>query len=155
MRRLTLALVLAVAATVAAAGCAAHTMTLPANFVPFDKPGAGPYIVRGVSADGVVAGLRTQENRKEATLDFWAEAVKNELVEGRGYKFQAAEDIRAAGGQAGRLLSFTSESSGVDFTYLVALYVLPDTIILAEAGGKTDALKPKLADIKKALATVK
>jgi len=152
MRQVTLVVALA---AVAAVGCTAHTMTLPANFVPFDKPGGGMYFARGVSADGVVVGLRSEQNRKEGTIDFWAEAVRNQLTEGKGYRFQGGEDVACASGQRGRLLTFTADESGVNFTYLIALFVQPQAVLIAEAGGKTEALKAKTDEIKKAFASIK
>jgi hypothetical protein len=139
----------------ALAGCAAHTLTMPPNFVPFDKPGAQGYYARAVSADGVVVALRSQPNPKGATLDFWSEAARNELVEGRGYRFEAAHPVKSEGGATGSILAFTTETQGVKFTYWLALFVQGDLILIAEAGGKTEALVAKADQIQKAFLTVK
>ena len=154
MRRTTLAVIgLGVAAL---AGCQPHSLRVPADFVPVDREGWDPYDVRAVSADGCAVGLKSEPNPKKATLEFWSEAVTNELTEGQGYRLVGkAEPVTSETGVAGRLLTFTIETSGVPFTYLVALFVQPDVILIAQAGGKTEALKPKLDAIRKALLSAK
>jgi len=139
----------------ALAGCAPHTMRVPPDFVPFDKEDFGTHHLRAISADGVVVGLKSEMNLKEATLDFWAQALTNELVESKGYRHEKTDDVTSETGTPGKFLTFTTETRGVAFTYVVALFVQPEVILIAEAGGKTDALKPKLDAVRKALLSAK
>ena len=76
-------------------GCAPHTMRLPPDFVPFDKEEFGTHHLRAVSADGVVLGLKSEMNLKEATLDFWADGLKNELAESRRRREDMVEFLAA------------------------------------------------------------
>lgn len=136
------------------AGCA-HTMTLPATFVPVGSEDLGDYCVRGISADGVVVALKTQTNPKEGTLDFWVNAATNQLTGGAGYKLDKSEGLASETGTPGKLLTFSTQLEGAPFTYLLAIFVQGGTILVGEAGGKTDAVTPKLEEIRKAFATAK
>lgn len=149
MKNLTIALALIV--MVASAGCQ-RTMDIPTDFVPAYS---GAHPVWAVSADGVVVALRKPyENPKNGTLEFWAKAAKNELTD-RGYKLASDEEIISESGLAGRLLSFSAEKKGVAFSYLLAVYVHRGEVLIAEAGGKAEAVKPKTEDIKNALFSVR
>jgi len=135
-------------------GCAG-TMTLPANFVPVEKDQLGPYLVRGISADGVVIALRCETNPKEGTLDFWVNAVTNQLAGAAGYKLEKSDALTSDAGVPGKLLTFSAQIEGAPFTYLAAVFVKGSTILVAEAGGKTDAVAPKMEEIRKAFLTAK
>ena len=110
---------------------------------------------RAVSADGVAVGLRTVENPKDGTLAFWSQAIEGEMTGARGYKLEKAEDIAAAGGAPGRLLTFTAQRSGADFTYLLAVYVSGRQVLIAEAGGRSERVAEKIEPIRKSLLSVR
>jgi hypothetical protein len=151
MRSVTIMTVLYGAALLA--GCA-HSMELPPMFVEVDKADLGGYEFRGISPDGVVLGLQMRDNAKHGTLQFWSEAIKNELTN-RGYKHVRSESITSTSGRQGELLSFSTEKSGQKFTYLLAVCVGSRDILMAEAGGKTESVEPRLPDIKKSLLSAK
>jgi hypothetical protein len=153
MRRIALILVLA--GVVNMAGCMMRTLTLPNNFIRVDKAWQGDFALRGVSADGVVVGLRSEVNPEGGTLDFWTEAIGDQMTKGRGYKATGSEAVTSAGGTGGRLLSFSEERQGVVYTYLVAVYVQGPDILVAEAGGKAEAVAAHQDEIHKALLSVR
>jgi len=130
-------------------------MTLPGEFVSVDEADRGLYEIRAVSADGVVLALRRQDNRAGGTLAFWTRAVTDEMVAGRGYALSADDAVTAADGRNGRTLTFTTKRRGVDYTYLLTLFAGRRTILITEAGGKADAVKAHLDEIKKAMLTAK
>ena len=140
--------------TVACIGCM-HTMNLPPNFVPVNKADMGDYAVRGVSVDGVVVALRSETNPERGTLDFWSQAITNQMTVSQGYKLDSSDDVASASGAPGRLLTFSTEKQGTAFAYLLAVFVQGNDILLAEAGGKADAVQPRLADIRKSLLSAK
>ena len=153
MKRILTATILAVLA--AAAGCG-PTMDLPDGFVRAHKPGLFGYALRGVSADGVVAGVRdSYENPANGTLSFWATAIRNELIRSRGYVPVADEAVKSDTGVCGRLMTFGAERSGAAFTYVVAVYVTGRQVHVAEAGGRAEAVGPKTASLKTALLSVR
>ena len=137
------------------AGCG-PTMDLPADFVRAHRLGVGGYRVRGVSADGVVAGVRdSYENPANGTLSFWSAAIRNELICSRGYVPVADEAVCSDAGRNGRLMTFQANRSGAEFTYLVAVYVTDRRVYVAEAGGRSETVKPRMANIRKALLSVR
>ncbi len=149
MKNLTIAFVLIV--IVASAGCG-RMMDIPTDFVPADS---WAHPVWAVSADGVVVAMRRPyKNPKNGTAEFWAEAIKNELAE-RGYKLVSSKKIVSDAGAPGHLLTFSSEQQGAEFTYMLAVYVDKDEVLVAEAGGKADATKAKTDALTKALLSVR
>ncbi|MFP4054070.1 MAG: hypothetical protein ACLFV7_09425 [Phycisphaerae bacterium] len=136
-------------------GCLpAGRMDIPKDFVHVEESQRPPYEVRGISADGVVVGLRTRENLKKGTLAFWREAVGSELV-ARGYQLQKEQDITSAGGHEGTLMTFTTRSRGATFRYLLAMYVTDSRVLLAEAGGKDDVVGKHAEAIVESLRSVR
>lgn len=129
-------------------------MQMPPGFVEVDRP-YGPFTQRAVSADGIVIALRSETNPKDATLDFWITAVRDELVIRRGYTVAKEEPAEAASGDNGKLLTCTVNRSGAEFTYLVAVYVMGGQVVVAEAGGKSETVVHRLPDIRKALTSVR
>ena len=144
-------LILAVAAM---AGCT-RTMALPPDFVKVEGSGFGSCAVRGISADGVMVALRSERGPAGGTLGFWTEAITHQVVGGLGYKAAGDEAVESAAGVPGRVLTFTAEKQGVAFTYVVAVFVQGGDLLVAEAGGRTDAVGPKRAGIRRALLTVR
>jgi len=136
------------------AGCAA-AMELPGSFVEVGEADRGMYDLRAVSADGAVLAVRRQDNPQKGTLEFWTEAVKNELTTGPGYKLLKTEPVTSTSGVPGRMLTFAAEKRGVDYTYLVGLYVGSSGILIAEGGGKAEGVNSRLDEIKKAMLTVR
>jgi len=136
--------------TLGPCGCG-RSRGLPARV---DEPG-GLHQMRAVSADGVVLALRSHDNPRQGTLEFWSEAVKNELVGFRGYKLAGKEAIQSQAGRPGKLLSFATEQKGTMFTYMLAVFVPGRQVLIAEAGGKAQAVQPKAEALKKAMLSVK
>jgi hypothetical protein len=130
-------------------------MQMPSGFVEVEKHNLGRYTQRAVSADGIVIALRSETNPKDATLDFWITAIRDELVNRRGYVLAKTEPAEAAGGAKGSLLTFTANRSGVEFTYLAGVYVMGGQVLVAETGGKSETVAPRLGDIRKAMASLR
>ena len=152
MKRATI--ITTVLAATGLVGCRA-TMDLPASFVDAGEENRGIYDLRAVSADGAVIATRRQENPQKGTLEFWAEAMKNEMTTARGYALTTSEPITFAGGAPGRLLAFAATRRGVRYTYLLAVYKKCRDILIAEAGGKSDVMAARAEEIRKALLTVR
>lgn len=152
--RIAMTLTLAAAALLALPGCLPGGMTLPEHFVAVDKTELGDYAVRGISADGVVVGLRVQDNMTNGTLEFWAKAIQNEMT-GRGYQLDKIEEVASAAGKSGRLMTFSVRSRGAPFTYYQALYVVGSRVLVAEAGGKTEAIESRKKDIRASILSVR
>jgi hypothetical protein len=128
-------------------------MTLPAGFVQLGDDGRDGYLVRGISADKAVVALEQHPNPKNGTLDFWVQAMKDEMKTGRGYELCGEENITSQSGAAGHMMTFKQESQ--DMRYVVCVYVDWQTVLVAQAGGKTAAIEPKMSEIKKAMLSVR
>lgn len=139
---------IAILGSALASGC--HNMDTPANFVSVDRSDLGDYKIKTISADGVVVGLKTRPNPKNGTLEFWSEAISNELI-GRGYKLIKSEDVTNSAGTPGKLMEFQTFDRGTTFGYLLAVYVTDMDVLLAEAGGKDQSLKKRSEAIRKSI----
>ena len=138
------------------AGCVGEVrMDLPESFVPVGQSERGLYDMRAVSADGDVLATRKISTDGKGTIEFWSKAVTNQLAEQRGYKLLKTEAVKSAGGAAGTLLTFSARRSGTPFTYMVALFIKGDSILVAEAGGKAENIKAQSAQVRKALLSVR
>jgi hypothetical protein len=148
-------LIVTALACLAVCGCEPK-MKMPVGFVEVPSNQLGIYKQRAVSADGVVIALREEDNHKGANLDFWATAVRNELVERRGYRLVKDEPLSRSGDVApdGRLFTFAAKRAGVEFTYLTAVYVAGGRVTIAEAGGKAETVSPMLEAIRKSLSSL-
>jgi hypothetical protein len=131
------------------AGCS-HTMALPPGFVQLGSCDArGDYLVRGISADKAVVALEQHPNPKNGTLEFWVHAMKDEMKTGRGYELSNEENVTSQSGQTGHMMTFKQESQ--DMRYVVCVYVDWQTVLVAQAGGKTAAIEPRMNDIRQAM----
>ncbi len=130
------------------------TMDMPKDFIQVEKEDLGDYVMRNVSADGVVVALRTMPNMENGTLAFWSKAMINELT-GRGYNLVSNEEVKSTSGLPGSLLTFSTSSRGSEFAYVLGLYVKNDTVIVAEAGGKASNVKEVEQEIRKSLLSVR
>ena len=131
------------------AGC--HTLTPPPDFMPVERGDLGEYDQRVVSADGVVIGLRSQATASPGTLEFWSQAVANELTTNKGYQLAGAEDTLSVNGQKCKFMTFHYSLRGNSMTYLLAIYVDGRGVLLAEAGGKADLVQKQLPAIRQSL----
>jgi len=142
------------AAAFALVGCLGE-MNLPKDFVAAEKADLGDYHVRGISADGVAVGLRSEDNQAGGTVDFWAKAIANELTTARGYTLDGTETVTTRSGLAGKIMTFSAWRSGTAFTYVIGVFVKDGKVLVAEAGGKADAVKEHSKALRDALLSVR
>ena len=77
----------------AAIGC----VNLPDGFVRVDP---GDFEWRATSAGGVTAGLRCRPCPKEGSAEFWVQAVRKELEQGRAYTLEYIYGVEGRWGVA-------------------------------------------------------
>lgn len=137
-------------------GCVPEVrMDLPHDFVPLKEDDRGGYDVRGVSADGVVLAARGADNAQGGSLAFWTEAVRNELTASRGYTFESTEPIVSRAGTPGTLTTFSTRYGGAPARYIAAVFVRGEGLLVAEAGGKAEAVAGREAVIREAIRSVR
>jgi len=127
----------------------------PHDFVSLDDSvthGRG-YALRATSADGVVMGVRTLDNDRHGSTDFWVEAIRNRLRRDQGYALVSESDVRAATGEAGHQLRFGHDDGGHPYTYWVTVFVTHDRIYVVEAGGRRDRFEPATGAVETSIGT--
>lgn len=150
--RRRLVMVVAMCLCAVSGGCI-HGMETPGNLVNVEQYGDG-FVARAISADGVVVGLRQQVNPDNGTLDFWAQAIENEMQAAKGYRLVKKENVTSSAGRPGRWMEFTVQQPGGTFRYINVVYVAQKAVLIAEAGGKDAAVESHMADIRKAMLSV-
>lgn len=147
MKRNLLALCVAVAGSLAAAGCGR-------SFVPATPPGFvdlgdtypdGEY--RATTADGAVLGVRAFANEPRGELAFWARALENRMRENGGYALLKKQSITSRGGLVGTELQFGHDEGSTPHLYRVALFVTDRKIFVLEAGGAKAEMDRQAAQI--------
>lgn len=141
MNRLMMLLV--VLGAVALSACGPHTsFTLPPEFVAMtdDAIEWEPYDWKAVNADGAVVVLRERDNDEEGSLDFWAAALKREIVATHGYELLEEGPFEARN-MKGQLFDFKVDRSGVPYRYTVVIFVVDDQIVTVETATREDELE--------------
>jgi len=137
-------------------GCGAgFTVDAPRDFVSLDDRATHSrgYALRATSADGVVMGVRTLENDRHGSSDFWVEAIRNRLRRDRGYALTSEADVVAASGQTGHQMRFGHDDGGRPFVYWVTVFVTNDRIFVVEAGGRRDRFEPATGQVESAVSS--
>lgn len=132
-----------------AAGCS--RLDIPSGFVAVPAADRGAYQERLISADGVVIGLRTQNNLQNGDLEFWTLAIQNHFSKNMGYASIKAEDIQSPAGRPGRVIEFSSSQSGGMFIYQVGLFVSQYRVTIVEAGGRKEEFDRRRDDVLKSI----
>lgn len=114
---------------------------IPAGFAPY----AENNIIRAVSSDGVMYRIRREKNEPFAELAFWKEALKKRMVDA-GYSFMKDEDIDI-GKRPGYLLELAAPLGTQDYTYLIALCLKDDQLVIVEAAGEMTIFKTRRQEI--------
>jgi len=120
----------ALVAAFALAGCCSLKAAAPEGFAAFR--GGCPF--RAVSPDGIVYRVRREANDPVATLEFWSEALARRMTEA-GYVLQSTAEVRA-GNVTGALFDLVAPVGAEDQTYLIALFVRGDDLVIVEAAGE-------------------
>jgi len=130
MNRIAATTLIAIAFSVVAAACDA--ITPPPGFARLDSN--DDYSWRATSAEGVVLGVRKENNDPKGNLDFWASAVRYEL-ERKGYERIDTDPIRSLDGVDGRRLRYRTTRGGRPFVMWATVFVTDSRVVIVEAGG--------------------
>jgi hypothetical protein len=119
-------------------GCTTHEIvSAPAGFARYSDSQE----FKAVSPEGIVFRVRHEENKPYADLSFWKEALKKRMLDA-GYIFLREASI-TADGQQGYLLELTAPFGEKDYTYLTAIFVRSNKIVIAEAAGEVTDLSAR------------
>lgn len=142
-----LALLLAV---LALAACTATPKTdVPEGYVTL--PTRGNEVLAVVAPTGNRMVVKRHTNPPEGTLEFWRDAIRNELVDGRGYELTESQGVAgSSGAPAWEMLCSVTRPEGA-YLYLVTIRIDRGEVIVAEAGGQETAIRPDLPGLRKAM----
>jgi len=141
---------LAIAAALALAACTGTPRSdVPDGWVTV--PPRGNEVLSAVAPSGNRMVVKRHANPPEGTLAFWRDAVRNELVDGRGYEVLESEGVAGAGGGSAWEMLFRVGRPEGDYLYLVTIRVERGSVVVAEAGGPEEALRPDLDGLRKAM----
>ncbi|MCU0727585.1 MAG: hypothetical protein MUE73_17645 [Planctomycetes bacterium] len=122
---------------------------VPAGYVTVRTTGDTP--LSAVSSDGNRLIVRSHENPPEGMLEFWREAVQNELVAGRGYELPESSTITGPADRPAWEFLFRVDRAEGPYLYLVTVRVEGRTVVTAEAGGAEASLREDLPELRRAL----
>lgn len=141
-----------------AVACAAP-MTLPKEFVELKDPGDG---YRAVTSDDGRLRLRDLDDPTEGGVEFWADTLRLDLVQQRGYEQVDAGEVKNREGATGRWFQFAANVQGERVGYLVAVWVVdpwwptsPKFLRVVEFAARDEVFRARLEAVRAALATVR
>ncbi len=149
--RFTLAFLLASVSVLAGCDPQPGKLEIPDSFVALSASQSWPYETRAVSADGVVVALRQEANPKSGTLAFWTQAITDKMTRDKGYTLAGSEAFTSRTGRTGRKLHLTRTIRGMEFIYLMAIYVEGQTVRIVEAGGRAEHVQPQMQELEETL----
>jgi hypothetical protein len=123
--------------------------TAPQGFADYDDW----FGFRAVSPEGVVYRVRAEDNDPKAELSFWREALKKRMLDA-GYTFISDGDIKA-NGRAGYLLELAAPQGPMDYSYLVALFVDGDKLVVAEVAGEVTKVRGRRQELVSAISAIR
>lgn len=118
-----LAAVACAALALVGAGCKLHA-ELPPGFLRLD---AGGGELKATTPDGARLWVREFDDDDEGSLEFWADAVADDLVRNRGYVPAGTDTIHDGSGREGVLQRYTVQHDGSPHGYLIAIFVVAGT----------------------------
>ncbi len=138
--------------------CAAP-MALPKEFVELKDSGEG---WRAITSDDARLRVRDLSDPSPGGVEFWADTLRLDLVQGRGYEQVGSGEAKNKAGVAGRWLEFAANVQGERIGYLVAVWVvepwLPfsDPFLRVVESAAPDAVfRARVDAVREALATVR
>ncbi|MBK7583966.1 MAG: serine/threonine protein kinase [Myxococcales bacterium] len=136
MNRNTLVIALALTTTLLGTGCSkGFDIKTPDGFAELDTNDDFRY--RATSANGIVLAVRREKNDPKGGLDFWAQAIENEL-ELRGYGNPKVQAVEAKNGTAGKQFRYETTRGGRPNVLWVTVFVSGDRVVVVESGGDKD-----------------
>lgn len=120
------------------AACHGGRLATPSGFATLDSDDS--YSYRATNAQGVVLGVRTEDNDVKANVDFWAEALDLRL-RNSGYAFQKKESPKSRGGLQGRQLRYEVSRDGRTQSYWLTVFATEKKVYVVEAAGDKEAFE--------------
>jgi hypothetical protein len=129
--------------------CAAPLQLPPAFLVLYDEVGDH----RAVTGDDARVWYRRFEGNHDAGREFWRTAVEYEFLQQRGYELVGQGVVRDSDGNEGDWLECIANVEGDRVGYLVAFWVVGETIHVVEFGARSAVYATHIEEVRAALAT--
>lgn len=133
-------------ALLSTAACTPFQASSPEGFAAYEENGE----FRAVSPEGITFRVRSEDNEPPADLEFWSEALKNRMSDA-GYVVVSDGSVDAKN-SSGYRLELAAPIGELDYSYLVAIFVHGDDIVVVESAGEVRQFAAKRAAIEAALA---
>lgn len=125
-----------VLAAVLLSACQTPPLIHPVGFAVYeDKTNS----YKSISPERIMYRVRAHDNEDNADLAFWKTALKTHLKDS-GYIQLAESEIRAgttAAPTTGNLLTLASPLGAKDYTYLIAIFINKNKLLVFESAGET------------------
>ena len=114
-----------------------------------------------MTSDDARLWVRTMDDPSPGDVAFWAETLRRDLVDRRGYQFVADGEVENADGEAGRWLELTANHNGERVDYLVAVWARERALSsgrslrVVEFAARHEVYERRVADVREALQTVR
>ena len=144
-----LVVVLGIAALVACRTTPKPDTGLPPGYVTV--PAERGQVRSAVAPTGNRIVVRRHENPPEGTLEFWRDAVKAELVDGKGYSLVESDGVAGKGGRAAWEFLFEVRRTEGEYLYLVIVRVEGPDVWVTEAGGRAEPMRRDLEALRTSL----
>ena len=108
--------------------------------------------MRAVSPDGVVYRVRVEPNQPRADLAFWRAALRHHMAD-VGYRIIGDGPIED-GKLPGYWLEMAAPYGEQDHSYLMAIFVQGDSILIAEGAGEVSRFEKHRGALMHAIRTV-
>jgi len=155
MVRMLTAAVLVVAA-VGGTGCATLQMDVPDRFLVIEEEGDS---LKAMTPEESKIWVRDFDDDTFGSLTFWRDAVKGDLLKGRGYTLIEETNVKDGLGNDGIALVVETTLSGRPVKELLAVFIVPgwfsNTIRVAEFVADKAAFDSEVAGVKTSLSTLR
>ena len=94
-------------------------------------------LYNAVSPEGIILGVKTEENYPVKDIEFWSNALKNQFIN-NGYQLYKEEEINIENGSKGVLFEWLAPYASSTYIYLTFITVKNSKIIIAEAAGEVN-----------------
>lgn len=136
------------------AGCI--TMQVPERFLVVEQ---GPSVLRALTPEESKIWVRDFEDDTKASLAFWKDAVKADLIQNRGYTLVEEGVVKDGDGHDGVAMMLEATLGGRPVRELLGVFVIPgifsNTVRVAEFVADKEAFDREVAGVRTSLATLK
>lgn len=115
--------------------------------------------IKATSPEEARLWVRSFTDRDQGGLEFWAAALRRDLLANRGYRAGGEVEPVRADGMEGRLMEMGTVLEGEQYGYLVALFVVEggdeNTIFVVEFTAPREEYDRRLPGVREAIGTLR